>query len=95
MSNGRDIVERLHGYAEIPDMDWTCQSDIAAAKAEIIRLRNALLDATEKRKFVAYAVMSVDDDMIMATWCTKKDATEDAKYRPGTYRVARLVEETA
>lgn len=39
MSKSEDIVKRLLGYAEIPDMDRQCQRDIAEAAAEIVSLR--------------------------------------------------------
>lgn len=42
MTTERDIVERMKGYQEIPDMDHACQRDFAAAASEITRLRTEL-----------------------------------------------------
>lgn len=54
-----DIVKRLDGYAEIPDMDRNCQRDIYEAAAEIRTLRSQVAALTTQRDAMVEALESV------------------------------------
>ena len=49
MTNIENIIERLDGYQEIPDMDAACQRDFADAAKALRKMQHALVTLRDLR----------------------------------------------